>query len=119
VAGLIVEVEVARRALLEPQPVVLRRVLQELGRLLENVVIFPRRRTPGTSTFLGLAAATGGVLDVVLDRFVATGWSFWRLCLCRWRILGRNALSPRSPPTAKSTLTLMFRSGRRLGGFAV
>src|SRR5260370_40073121 len=36
--GLLVEVEVAWRTLLEPEPVVVRRVLQELGRLLEHVV---------------------------------------------------------------------------------
>jgi hypothetical protein len=38
--GLIVEVEVAGRALLEPQSVVLRRVLEELRGLLENVLLF-------------------------------------------------------------------------------
>src|SRR3954451_1726382 len=33
-----VEVEVARGALLEPEPVVLRRLLEEVGRLLEQVL---------------------------------------------------------------------------------
>src|SRR4051812_34055403 len=41
--GSAVEVEVARRLLLEPQPVVLRRLLQELRRLLEHVVAVARR----------------------------------------------------------------------------
>src|SRR4051812_29399863 len=36
--ALLVEVEVARRALLEPQPVVLRRLLQEVRRLLQQVL---------------------------------------------------------------------------------
>ena len=36
--GLAVEVEVARRALLEPQPIVLGRVLEELGCLLEYIL---------------------------------------------------------------------------------
>ena len=36
---LAVEVEVARRALLEPEPVVIRRVLEELGRLLQHVLV--------------------------------------------------------------------------------
>ena len=35
----VVEVEVARRLLLEPEPVVLRRVLEEVGRLLEHVLV--------------------------------------------------------------------------------
>src|SRR4051812_35734106 len=38
-ARLIVEVEVARRLLLEPEPVVLRRLLEEVGRLLEHVLL--------------------------------------------------------------------------------
>ena len=38
-AGSAVEVEVLRRALLEPEPVVLRRVLQELRCLLEHVLV--------------------------------------------------------------------------------
>src|SRR5690606_23120216 len=37
--GSVVEVEVARRALLEPEPVVLGRVLEEVRRLLEDVVL--------------------------------------------------------------------------------
>ena len=37
-ARLLVEVEVARRALLEPEPLLLGRVAQELGRLLEHVL---------------------------------------------------------------------------------
>src|SRR4051794_27862390 len=36
--ALLVEVEVARGALLEPEPVVLRRLLEELRRLLEDVL---------------------------------------------------------------------------------
>src|SRR3954470_15758188 len=36
--GLLVEVEVARWALLEPQPVVLRRLLEEVRRLLQQVL---------------------------------------------------------------------------------
>src|SRR6202022_965319 len=49
---LLVEVEVLRRALLEPQAVVLGRLLEELGRLLEHVVVLAGiRRSPG-----GLAA---------------------------------------------------------------
>src|SRR5260370_26819429 len=38
-ARLLVEVEVARRALLEPEPVVLRSLLQEVRRLLEHVIV--------------------------------------------------------------------------------
>ena len=38
-----VEIEVARRLLLEPQPVVLRRLLQEVRRLLEHVLALGRR----------------------------------------------------------------------------
>src|SRR5436309_621980 len=37
-ASLTVEIEVPRRALLEPQPIMIRRVLEELGRLLEHVL---------------------------------------------------------------------------------
>src|SRR5437868_13131961 len=38
--GLLPEVEVARRLLLEPEAVVLRRVLEELRGLLEHVLVF-------------------------------------------------------------------------------
>src|SRR4051794_30577157 len=37
--GSVVEVEVARRALLEPEPIVLRRLLEELRRALEDVAV--------------------------------------------------------------------------------
>ena len=42
-ADLAVEVEVLRRTLLEPQSVVVGRVLKELRRLLEHVVVFAAR----------------------------------------------------------------------------
>src|SRR5215217_6542253 len=38
-SGCLVEVEVARRLLLEPEPVVLRGVLKEVGRVLEDVLV--------------------------------------------------------------------------------
>src|SRR5580692_10999959 len=57
-----VEVEVLRRLLLEPQPIVVRRVLQELRRLLEHV--FSLRAV--------VLLRTECVLDVVLDGRVAT-----------------------------------------------
>ncbi len=44
--SLVVEVEVARGALLEPEPVVIRRVLEEVGRLLEHVLTLSRLRRP-------------------------------------------------------------------------
>ena len=47
-----VEVEVLRRALLEPQTIVVRRVLEELGRLLEQA---PRRRPRRSLTRVGAA----------------------------------------------------------------
>ena len=37
--ALLAEIEVARRLLLEPETIVLRRVLEELGRLLEHVLL--------------------------------------------------------------------------------
>jgi hypothetical protein len=98
---------------------VLGRILEELGGLLENILLL-RRCAIGT-TFLGLAAFCGErVVDAVLDRFLASGcsfWRFWRFRLRRWRVFRRDALSPRSPPAEKSTLAFVFRGGGRLGGF--
>ena len=51
--GLLVEVEVPRRLLLEPEPVVLRRLLEELRRLLEHVLA-----RPGGSSAGGLSRAS-------------------------------------------------------------
>src|SRR4051794_32100758 len=51
------EIEVARRALLEPEPVVLRGLLQELRRLLEDVL--------GLVVVLGLRLGAGGGADLV------------------------------------------------------
>ena len=51
--SLAVEVEVARRPLLEPEPVVIRRVLEKLGRLLEHVVSIPLRGLRGLDVELG------------------------------------------------------------------
>src|SRR3954452_18619021 len=51
--GSVVEVEVARRALLEPEPIVLRRLLEELRRALEDVAVLG----------LGLRRCVGVVLD--------------------------------------------------------
>ena len=45
----LVEVEVARRLLLEPEPVVLRRLLEEVGSVLEHVARRPRPRMPDAS----------------------------------------------------------------------
>src|SRR3954447_17074274 len=39
---LLAEIEVARRLLLEPEPIVLRRVLKELRRLLQHVLVLTR-----------------------------------------------------------------------------
>ncbi|MBV9165305.1 MAG: hypothetical protein JO342_04040 [Solirubrobacterales bacterium] len=115
---LIVEVEVSGRALLEPQAVVFWRILKELGRLLENVLLLGR--CPTGTTSLGLAPfGSKRIVDPILDRFLATQWLFWRFCLRRRRVLRRNAFSPGAPPAEKSTLTFLFRSGRRLGGFAL
>src|SRR5690242_4165144 len=69
---LTVPVEVARRLLLEPEPVVLRRLLQELGSLLEDVLRagvlgrLRRRRLRGRRLLLEprvlVVAGRGGLL---------------------------------------------------------
>src|SRR5205807_8410182 len=74
-----VEIEVARRFLLEPQPVVVRRLLQELRRFLEYVVRFVLRAAGrllllgGTlrrrSLFLGVGRRWGGGLSRARRRF--------------------------------------------------
>src|SRR5947209_3896841 len=56
-----VEVEILRRLLLEPEAVVVGRVLEEFGRLLEYVL------------FVLATLAGGGTLHVVLDRLAAGG----------------------------------------------
>ena len=66
--GSLVEVEVLRRTLLEPQAVVIGRVLQELRRLLEDVLALDLRE-----------------LQVVLGRVAAE----WVLALCRGWVGGR------------------------------
>src|SRR5579884_1120842 len=63
-ASLAVEVEVAWGPLLEPEPIVVGRVLEELGRLLQHVLALPL-----------LGAVLG--LHVVLDR-LATGCLWFR-----------------------------------------
>src|SRR3954469_16620550 len=66
--ALLVEVEAARRLLLEPEPVVLRRLLEELRRLLEDVLV-PRCLRGGRLLVLvlepglGLRARVRGLLD--------------------------------------------------------
>src|SRR5215218_6343888 len=68
-ARLLVPVEVARRLLLEPQAVVLRRLLEEVRRLLEHVVAWTRlgRRRGGLRLRfrprLGLRLGVREVLD--------------------------------------------------------
>src|SRR5690349_25175358 len=57
--GLLVPVEVARRLLLEPQAVVLRRLLEEVGRLLEHVLAL------GRLLALGRALSRLGVGEVL------------------------------------------------------
>jgi hypothetical protein len=58
VASSAVEVEVARRALFEPESIVLWGVLEELGRLLEYVLFDPR-------------LLLQGAFNIPLDCFVA------------------------------------------------
>src|SRR5581483_1178003 len=106
------------RALLEPQPVVLGRILKELRRLLENVLLL-RRCAIGTTSLRHAAFGSDRVVDPILDRFLAPRCSFWRFCLRRWRVLGRDAFSPGSPPAEKSVLTLVLGRGGWLGGFAL
>src|SRR5205807_4352691 len=89
---LLVEVEVLWRALLEPQPVVVRRVLQKLGGLLERVVL------AGLALFavLGLLAALGLLavldllgLDVVFDGLASEVIGARLGRGRRWRLGGR------------------------------
>src|SRR3954469_16846107 len=86
-ARLIVEVEVARRLLLEPQAVVLGRLLEEVGRLLEHVLLLARARR------LRLQRLLGGDLVAVLVEprilFLARGDRRGRLLLDR-ELVGRR-----------------------------
>ena len=70
-----VEVEVARRLLLEPEPVVLRRLLEEVRRVLEHVGVLvvlagldPRRRVVASSGSSSSASKPRGGVSPAADR---------------------------------------------------
>src|SRR5579871_6863724 len=84
-AALTVEVEVARRALLEPQSVMVRRVLEEVGRLLEHVIPFRRFRHWPLELFV--------CLDLILGRLLlkgrrSRGRRWRRRCRCGRGLVG-------------------------------
>src|SRR5260370_26383301 len=83
--GLLVEVEVAWRTLLEPEPVVVRRVLQELRRLLDHVVFLrPSLRIAlggfALPRMFGFDVVFGGLLaEVILGQWLGAGFRASRL----------------------------------------
>src|SRR3954451_16589458 len=83
--ALLPEIEVARRLLLEPETIVLRRVLEELGRLREHVLLaprllrwLPRRRLVDVRVLHGRVPHRRIVDRGGLERRVR--WRGWRLC---------------------------------------
>src|ERR1700726_4453189 len=78
--GLLVEVEVAWWTLLEPEPVVVRRVLQELWRLLKHVVFLRPSLRIALGGFalprvFGFDVVFGGLLaEVILGHWVDAGF---------------------------------------------
>jgi hypothetical protein len=89
--ALAVEVEVAGRPLLEPEPVVIRRVLEKLGCLLEHVLSIPLRGLRGLHVELGglFAEMAGRIWSWRPRRDVA-----WRRRSCRrWRWLSGEMLT--------------------------
>src|SRR5579875_491526 len=107
-----VEIEVARRALLEPETVVIGGVLEELGGFLEHVLVVGGFGGPGrvVARMLGLVLLGGGALGVVLrgrrDVDRAHDLGAMRIVLG-----GRLVLDARPAPGAR----LVLSGGRFLG----
>ena len=97
-AGLIVEVEVLRRLLLEPELVVLGRVLEEVRRVLEHVLVGRGGRRRG-GVGLGLAVGARSEL-VLLDSGAASSCSSVAGISCPRRS-PRSPLPPRRAPRAR------------------
>src|SRR3954464_5724241 len=100
-APLLVPVEVARRLLLEPQAVVLGRLLEEVRRLLEHVVIAAARRLQGL--------VGGDLVAVLLQPRILLRAGRRRVRVGRRRVLVEGRLGVRRSRYRRDVVRLRLR----------